>query len=404
MEIRAARAEELEAIVEMLCRAYRPELRPRATKHLWEDSSYQLHQSRVCLVEGKIVSYVRVSDRPIRIGKCVVRMGGIGAVGTHPDHRQRGYATATLQDAIRYMEEQGYDLSMLFTGIQPFYARLGWVPFPEHIFSLDFTALPPRPPSPYLVRPFAEERDLEAVRRIYEEHNCRRTGTLVRWPQYWLDGHSRLMGVLPSHVVEREGQVWAYGGVSFRETGAWVREVGFAPGHAAAMLTLAWTVLDETAQRGGSRVEGLLPRNHPFGEALSEVSGRPLAHRLSEGLMLRLLNLPSLLGKIAPELTERAQTAGLAEGHYALRLTVQGQSALLCLEGGQVNIREKGAAEWELPLDARSFFKLVLGDSTARQMQEVWAMHGLRVEGPLLRLLEALFPPQEPVYWGCDHF
>ena len=101
MEVRAAKANELDEIVDMMCLAYRPESRPRFENHLRADSSYRLDQSRVCVVDGKIVSYVRVSNRPIRIGKAVVHIGGIGGVSTHPEHRHHCCWATAPSDSSR---------------------------------------------------------------------------------------------------------------------------------------------------------------------------------------------------------------------------------------------------------------------------------------------------------------
>ena len=82
---------------------------------------------------GKIVSYVRVSNRSMYIGEAVVKLGGIGMVVTSEEYRRRGYSSALLRDAIAYMEAQNYDLSLLFTTIQPF-LHAAWM----GIFSTNF--------------------------------------------------------------------------------------------------------------------------------------------------------------------------------------------------------------------------------------------------------------------------
>ena len=407
MEIRAVRADELDELVDMMCAAYRPESRPRFTKHLHQDSSYALHQSRVCVVDGRIVSYVRVPDRPIQIGKAVVRMGGVGGVSTHPDYRHRGYSTAVLKDAIRYMEEQGYDLSMLFTGIQPFYARLGWVPFPEHTFSIALRGTRTFGDA-YGVRAFEVERDIEGVIHVYNEHNRARTGTLVRSEQYWYDEHSRFMGVLPSLVAERKGRIVAYVGGSHREDAAYIREVGYLDGHSEALRTLAHAVLRDAYAKGLKSVEGLLQRNHPMVEILSEESGSPLSHSLSEGMMLRVINVQSLFERIAPELEDRLaqedRVASLPEVHTSFRMAVMGQVCGVEIEKGKVSVNSSGQGEMDLPLDARSFFKLILGDSSITQLREWLSYRGISLNAEGWDLLRVLFPVQEPIYWGCDHF
>ena len=81
MEIRAAKQTELEEVIDLAAAVFVERCRPRyASQHL-EDSTYALHQSRVCVVDGRVVSQVRVSEREMRIGSAVVKLGGVGLVG-----------------------------------------------------------------------------------------------------------------------------------------------------------------------------------------------------------------------------------------------------------------------------------------------------------------------------------
>ena len=82
MEIRAAKAHERDEIVDLISAVFVEKCRPRYASQHYQDSSYELDQSRVCVVDGKIVSYVRVSDRSMYVGKEVVKLGGIGMVVT----------------------------------------------------------------------------------------------------------------------------------------------------------------------------------------------------------------------------------------------------------------------------------------------------------------------------------
>jgi predicted acetyltransferase len=61
-----------------------------------------------------------------------VRLGGIGALGTHPDHRRKGYASVVLNAAIQTLkDEKAIDFVLLVT--QPnnfgFYEKRGWAAF-----------------------------------------------------------------------------------------------------------------------------------------------------------------------------------------------------------------------------------------------------------------------------------
>ena len=104
--------------------------RLRYASQIYQDSSYHLEQSRVGLVEGKIVSHLRISDRVASVDDTTVKLAGVGMVATQADYRQRGYASALVIDATSYMEKHDYDLSLLLT-IQPFYQNFDWSAFPQ---------------------------------------------------------------------------------------------------------------------------------------------------------------------------------------------------------------------------------------------------------------------------------
>lgn len=62
-----------------------------------------------------------------RVG--VIRAGGIGEVCTAENHRRRGLSRALLQDAIRIMESDGMEVSLLHSAptFYPVYQKLGYV-------------------------------------------------------------------------------------------------------------------------------------------------------------------------------------------------------------------------------------------------------------------------------------
>jgi len=101
MEIRGVHESELEEMVNLQCLVFRPDGHERYWGYVQGDSSYRHDQSRVVVVNGGIVATLRMWERRMRIGSCIVRMGGIGGVCTHPDYRGVGYATALMKDTIR---------------------------------------------------------------------------------------------------------------------------------------------------------------------------------------------------------------------------------------------------------------------------------------------------------------
>src|SRR5690349_7782849 len=72
----------------------------------------------------------------LHIGQAVVRMDGIGGVGTDEEYRNRGYSRRVLEAAIAHMEQGDTALSMLY-GIRDFYPKFGFATAgPDHLVFL----------------------------------------------------------------------------------------------------------------------------------------------------------------------------------------------------------------------------------------------------------------------------
>lgn len=68
---------------------------------------------RVIKENGKIVSHIATSVRPVVLGGIPTYVAGVGAVATHPDARGKGYASKLMEDTILRSEEQGADLMLI---------------------------------------------------------------------------------------------------------------------------------------------------------------------------------------------------------------------------------------------------------------------------------------------------
>ncbi|HVC33396.1 MAG TPA: GNAT family N-acetyltransferase [Chloroflexota bacterium] len=403
--LRTARPEDLPAIVDLACTAFGEKLRERFRQGLYADSSYRPEQSWVAEVDGRIVSHVRVRDRPIRYGSAVLRMGGIGTVATLPAYRGRGLATALLTDAIDSMRAQGLHLSMLFTGRFTFYARLGWAAFPLHCFQwplpIDRLAVDP---TSYRVRTFDSNRDLAGVEAVYDEYNHRRTGTHVRSSQFWREGIAQGRRLAPTLVADREGVVVAY--ATFRSRGDAVQldEAGCRAGAASAFAPLARAIVEEGVAAGAQRIEGHLPRSHGLLAALARLSSVPIEGRLRGGVMLRVVDLHGLFQAALPALSERlSRHEWLSSRQASFGFRVRGDYVRLSLDRGDLAL-DAEPAERVLDLGTSLFFRLFFGESPLALLAEDLTVGGLDPGGDELALLGALFPPQDPFYWAADDF
>src|SRR5215213_10701785 len=76
-------------------------------------------------LDGRQVSRVVIVPMVMRIGAAVVRMDGIGGVGTEEEFRNQGYSRRLMETAVQQMQQGDAALSTLF-GIQDFYQKFGY--------------------------------------------------------------------------------------------------------------------------------------------------------------------------------------------------------------------------------------------------------------------------------------
>lgn len=415
MEIRAAKAHERDEIVDLISAVFVEKCRPRYASQHYADSSYELDQSRVCVVDGKIVSYIRVSDRSMYLGEAVVKLGGIGMVVTSEEYRRRGYASALLRDAIAYMEAQSYDLSLLFTTIQPFYTPLGWAPFPQTSFELELHDKKTFARSGWNCRPFDLERDLTQVSQIYGEHNKGRTGTVLRPEELWRDGYSQQVGMLPSLVVEKDGQIGAYANLAFPDDDQGIdaylatyypnlREVGWRRAASDSHLALCHAILDAAYERDVESISGRLTRHHPMTLLLSEESGSPLSFSIHERMMYRVISLERLFQKLIPKFKAELESTSMTDRSGSFHFAVRDQSCTLNVNQGKVTVVADDSGKTKVTLDTYHFLKVLFGNATFGQLDELHRIKGINLQPDESGLLSALFPKDEPTHWICDYF
>ena len=379
MEIRAAKADERDEIVDLISAVFVEKCRPRYASQHYDDSSYELDQSRVCVVDGKIVSYVRVSDRSMYIGEAVVKLGGIGMVVTSEEYRRRGYSSALLRDAIAYMEAHNYDLSLLFTTIQPFYMPLGWASFPQINFELELHDKKTFDPLGWKSRRFDLEKDLTQISQIYAEHNKGRTGTVLRSESLWRDGYSQQVGMLPSLVVEKDGQIGAYANLAFPDDDQGIdaylatyypnlREVGWRSTAPDSHLALCHAILEAAYERGVESISGRLTRHHPMTLLLSEESGSPLSFSIHERMMYRVISLEGLFQKLVPKLEARLENTGMTDWSGSFHFAVRDQDCTLNVNRGKVTVAAGDSGRTKIGLDTYYFLKVLF------RGRDIWAV------------------------------
>ncbi|MGB9876847.1 MAG: GNAT family N-acetyltransferase [bacterium] len=383
--IRGVRKEEREQLLSLLKSAFPNTEIEWFPPYYDGDPYYKLEYTRVWEENGVLVSTVQIVKKILRIGDQTILLGGIANVGTHPDHRGRGYATALLQDSIRLMNEEGYHLSLLFTGIQPFYERLGWreIPFPYlHSSSL------PQNISPQPNTREEKDEDIPQIVRIYNEFNEERNLTVVRDEAYmrgWIWKWRHNQEVL---VYEVDSQVLAYIRYS-KGAGTepvFINEFGCLRGAEESFLPLLKEALRRAVERGVSSCTIHLPLEDFIVKGIRDVLGETEL-KYGKGAMWRIINLPSLLRAIAPLLSRRSK--GI-KGVFPL--DVEGHKATLRVDDGEVSIEDSLPPSLPpIQISQKLFLNLLAGFEDEEALS-------LPLE------LTRLFPPAKPVFYSFDTF
>ncbi len=85
-----------------------------------------LHNGRVVVHDGRVISHAAVWPRTMMIDGHRVGVGIIVLVATASDARHQGHAASLMQDLQSVMPALGCDIGLLWTGVPEFYQRLGW--------------------------------------------------------------------------------------------------------------------------------------------------------------------------------------------------------------------------------------------------------------------------------------
>ena len=411
MEIRAARESELEQVVELSCVAFNPDGHERYWQYIKGDSSYRLSQTRVVVVNDRVVSTLRVWERRMRVGASLVTIGGIGGVCTHPNYRGVGYASALMRETIDYLRTTGCDLGVLFTIIpEAFYQRLGWTSFPLYGFSVAYnSAARVAAASEWQVTDFNLETDLDAVAGLYDIANAQQSGTIARTRAYWDMAPCRIRGVLPTVVAHQNGRIGGYLNCEIEGKRVEVREVGYIPDTPSVLDALVSYFLQTCEAQGIEEIEGRFPSQHPFAERLiARCNGeltltKDIACCQVAPMMLYAVNLPVLLRRLVVGWESQIAVSDQAFPSLAVKLPVSNNQQIVIRHNAdgtlQIVPEDADAVDLGVDLSEADFWQLLFGEIGWEQ-----ARLDASVSPEISAFLETLFPKRDVIFWAPDQY
>jgi GNAT superfamily N-acetyltransferase len=83
---------------------------------------------------SRVIAHVGVLEMNLVVEGSPLRVGGIHAVSTHPDHRRRGHMRALMEEALAWCDGR-FGTLLLTTGEPGMYERFGFCTVPEHRFA-----------------------------------------------------------------------------------------------------------------------------------------------------------------------------------------------------------------------------------------------------------------------------
>ena len=383
-EFRAIKRSEMEECLDMWGIVFERVGRQYFVPYFEGDPWFKRAYCRVCAVDGKIASAVQICERKVRVGEAELVMGGIGNVGTYAEYRGRGYSSRLMLDTVRVMKRHGMDFSVLFTGIQPFYEKALWRSVPQKFIHAEDLSLR-KSAYPYHIRSLDWDSDLPDLQAIYESFNKGRPLTTIRTDEYW-KGYLRARFGDPTLVAELNGKTVGYLHFAYDKPNCWPREIGYLQGHEACAGPLAREMIARCPDV--EKLTIVLPQEPEIMDAINGIA-KKVEPREPMGGMFRIINIRSLGERLLPELNRRDVPDG------SISLDTEIGSLRLTIKRGNISLGAENPIR--APLSQLEFFCLVFGIKSVEEL-------GLPLREKARDILEALFPPQKPVFWLADHF
>ncbi|NOY77600.1 MAG: GNAT family N-acetyltransferase [Calditrichaeota bacterium] len=250
-------------------------------RRLLFDPHVEYKHTQLLWADGVLASSVQVTPRKMVVNGREIPFGGIANVATHPDFRKRGYSSRVLKQAIEKMKAWSLPLSLLFTDINPFYERVGFVTLEREAFTAEIQT---RPRMNEEIRVFDYYRDLEPVKEIYRHFSSGWNGPMVRDDVYW-KSHFSIVNEDPRFFLVRikNHSVQAYVRASVGNDIVDIHEFGASEKAPEALDIFAQELLIR-ANRPKVRV------NAPFGAWFEEMSHFKVERKPDTESMVSILN------------------------------------------------------------------------------------------------------------------
>lgn len=379
------------------------EATPRFRKLIEGAPGFQPQQLRGAFAEDTLLGGYLILERQLCIGSAHLPTGCIGDVVTLTEHRNKGIATALLQDAVSYAQAHQLAL-LLLDGIPNFYHRFGFIDvldLSRHIF--DRQAVQALPLSTYQLRPATLE-DAPALLALYQRHYATRIGgftrTLAQQEHFlrWRYQEPPIVVISPDQLIcgymkliqRPPNQLFAY-------------EVAADNWHATLALLHYHADIQQQTNEQETELSWSLPIDAPTVDLLTDhlTVRSQVYHAPDADWMARTVHVPTLLQAILPHWNVQWQSCT----HFwtgTIALHIGEDNAMLTLDDNGIRLADPSVIPvYHVRLSQQVFTQLLFGYRPVS-----WAAHhsGQHIPKELLPLFNQLFPRSYAWINGSDAF
>ncbi len=383
----------------------------RASYYFFYEERVRFHQMdpwfkpehvRIIKENGRIVSAVTIFERPVRFGKAIIKMAGIGDVLTVPEYRGKRYSRILMKSAVEYMENHNFDLTMLF-GIPNYYHKFGYIEAMNYyrLELLNTRDVLERPQ--FVARQFQTE-DIPAMLHLYHK-NMKQCNLVVDRSIQYIESkidHPDALIILTDSNDRVAGYAHTWDPVANK-----FMVIEAMTENRDASLAL----LSEIVKRKPSNeltVTIKMSPNMPFVQHVRYLGTELTSRCFGEGegkAMIAITDLCQLINKFKPLLDKRLAASRFNQFNGKLKIQCS-QPVELLIENGILNTcrpaAKDSASRFRLATDLRYFSRNVIGFWSIRNLLD--NTDATVTDEECVELLNVLFPETEPFLLPWDYF
>ncbi len=353
--------------------------------------------TRLAMAGDELAGALRITTDTIRIGEARLKMGGVAWVSTAPGHRRRGVATMMMGDALRYMGEHRYHVSMLF-GIPDFYRQFGYATaLADYSITIDASEAALAAPGPARKSRGIKPGDIAAIQKIHAANDQDVPCSLLRDAAHFTNKWERLKDA--EVVTDVNGKVVAYARIVGDGDRLSVEECGvLSMRECAAVMALCAA---RARDRYAGRISFLLPPAHPLARYLLQYTSVHETHLVRErGGMMAFVNIGETLENMIPEWEGRIIRGPLRDSRIELTLLVDRVPHRVRAHRGAIDIAQM-AGKNKVGLTECDLMQMLTG---YRLVDDLLGQRRRLLTEDARALLDAIFPKRDPYVWSLDRF